>query len=124
MFSHIAGLKSELLAVDGKGVLYSWPWGQTHPPSVPHPRLAEFGLQGEKIKHLSAKLLRASVVTESGRVATWLDSSVYKVGHVLEHSATLFPELTGETVIQLVTCELFSAVYTDSGKLMWWLVVE
>ena len=120
MFTHIAGLKSELLAVDDKGVLYSWPWDQPLPPSMPHPRLTELGLQGERIKLLSAKLLRASAITESGKAVSWLDSSVCKIGRVLEHNATVFPELSGENVIQLVTCELFSAVYTDSGKLMWW----
>ena len=119
-FTHITGLKSELLAVDEKGVLYSWSWDKPLPPTTPHPRLAEIGLQGERIKLLSSKLIRASAVTDSGKVATWLDPCVCKVGRGLEHTATVFPELSGETVIQLVTSELFSTVYTDSGKLMWW----
>lgn len=120
MFTHIASLKSELLAVDDKGVLYSWPWVQPSPPSAPHPRLAELGLEGERVKLLSAKLLRASAVTESGKIATWLDTSVSKFGQTLEQAAMSYPELVGETVLHLVTCELFSAVYTDSKKLLWW----
>lgn len=110
--------------MDDQGVLYSWPWEQPLPPATPHPRLAELGLQGERIRLLSAKTLRASVVTENGKTATWLDSSVSALGKVLEHSAATFPELAGELVIQLVTCELFTAACTDSGKLMWWWAIS
>jgi len=72
------------------------------------------------VKFLSANLLRASLVTESGKIATWLDPTVAKVGQVLEQEATLFQELSGETIVYLTTSELFSVVYTDSGKLLWW----
>lgn len=72
------------------------------------------------MKFLSANLLRASLVTESGKIATWLDPTVAKVGQVLEQEATLFQELSGETIVYLTTSELFSVVYTDSGKLLWW----
>ena len=35
-------------------------------------------------------------VTESGRVATWLDETVSHVCGKLEHAATPFPELGGD----------------------------
>ena len=101
-------------------MLYHWPWNLPIPPFSPHPRIAELGLEGERVKFLSAKLLRASLVTDSGKIVTWLDPTVAKVGHVLEQKATLFQELSGETVVHLTTSELFSVVYTDSGKLLWW----
>jgi E3 ubiquitin-protein ligase EDD1 len=119
-FSIIATTSSELLAVDDQGQLYGWPWSLAAPPILPHPRLVEFGLQGERIKYLSARVLRASAVTESGRIVTWVDSAVSKFARSLEHTATFFPELSGETVVYLDTCELFTSVFTDSGKVYWW----
>ena len=67
-FKHIAELYSELLAVDTDGNLHSWPWSSPLPSPKGHPRLANLQLENEKIKLLSAKILRASVVTESGKV--------------------------------------------------------
>ena len=57
-----------------------------------HPRAASFGLTNEKVVKISASNIRCSVVTESGKVATWLDDSVAHVCSKLEHSATAFPE--------------------------------
>ena len=67
-FKHIAELYSELLAVDSEGRLYSWPWSSPLPSQKPHPREVELQLENEKIKLISAKTLRATVVTESGKV--------------------------------------------------------
>lgn len=69
-FKHVAELYSELLAVDSEGNLHSWSWSSPTPSSKRHPRVAELQLENEKIKLLSAKFLRASVVTESGKVST------------------------------------------------------
>jgi E3 ubiquitin-protein ligase EDD1 len=57
-----------------------------------HPRAGSFGLTNEKVVKISASNIRCSVVTESGKVATWLDDSVAHVCSKLEHSATAFPE--------------------------------
>lgn len=56
------------------------------------------------------------------QVATWVDDSVGMIGEKLEHSAQVFSELSGENVVQLHTCELFTAVLTESGKVFWWYV--
>ena len=116
----ISSTKSELLAIDEQGQLYGWPWDDPIPPNKPHPRSAELGLEQETIKLLSGKVLRATVVTESGKIVTWLDRCVARVGHVLEHPATLFTELSGDMVVHLTTSELFTAVCTDTGKILWW----
>ena len=86
----------------------------------PHPRLKELGLEGEKIWLLSAKLLRATAVTRSGGVATWLDDSAGGVGRVLEHGVKMFPELSSESVSKFYTSELYSVMSTDTGRLYWW----
>ena len=119
-FTAIAGLSSELLAVDCDGVLKRWLWTAPQPVVGPHPRLKELGLEGEKIRLLSAKLLRATAVTRSGGVATWLDDAAGGVGRVLEHGVKMFPELSSESVSNLYTSELYSVMSTDTGRLYWW----
>lgn len=77
-FKQIAELYSELLAVDSEGRLHSWPWSSPVPSNKRYPREAELQLENEKIRLISAKVLRATVVTESGKV------------HVHVHSARPF----------------------------------
>ena len=67
-FQHIAGLYSDLLAVDLKGRLHGWSWQSHLPQSSPHVLEGELGLEGEKIRLIAAKVLRASLLTESGKV--------------------------------------------------------
>lgn len=69
-FKHIAGLYSELLAVDSEGKLHGWAWSTTTPHPRPHPLEAALELGDEIIKLLSARLLRGSLVTDSGKVRT------------------------------------------------------
>ena len=45
---------------------------------------------------LSTSSIRASLLTESGRVATWMDESVSHICSKLEHPATSFPDIGGE----------------------------
>lgn len=68
VFKHIAGLQSELYAVDSEGKLHGWVWSSGAPLPRPHPLEERLQLQDEKIKLIGAKILRASVVTESGKV--------------------------------------------------------
>lgn len=68
VFKHIAGLYSELYAVDSEGKLHGWVWSSSTPLPRPHPLEERLQLQDEKIKLIGAKFLRASVVTESGKV--------------------------------------------------------
>ena len=54
------------------------------------------------------------------QVASWLDSSVSPVVNVVEQVAHTPSELAGETVLQLRSSNLFSAVITTSHKIYWW----
>lgn len=69
-YKHIVGLSSELLAVDMDGQLWRWAWQSCAPE--PHPLVKSLGLEGEKVKFLAGRVLRASVVTESGKVGQCL----------------------------------------------------
>lgn len=64
----IAGLYSELVAVDMEGQLWRWAWQAAVPE--PHPLVGDLGLEGEKVRLMAGHLLRISVVTETGKVRT------------------------------------------------------
>ncbi|CAI8024034.1 E3 ubiquitin-protein ligase UBR5 [Geodia barretti] len=117
-FTHITSLHSELVAVDTEGALWRWAWKSAILES--HPLVSELGLVGESVRLLSGKQLRVSVVTDSGKLASWLDWSVSPVAKLVEHSAFTPSELAGDTVVQLVSSHLFSAVLTASHKIYWW----
>ena len=92
-FTKIAVLHSELVAVSDKGHLYQWRWCDMTPfrgdnPSGNHPRTASLGLSNERVIMISAANIRCSVVTESGKVATWMDESLAHVCAKLEQPAT------------------------------------
>ena len=65
-FKHIAGLHSELVAVDTSGTLWRWAWQSAD--LEPHPLISELGLAGECVQHMAGRQLRVTVVTESGKV--------------------------------------------------------
>ncbi len=69
----MAQLHSEVLLVTAKDrSLYSWSCaGQASPR--PHPLTTELGLVGERILLVESSDIRATVVTESGKVATFYD---------------------------------------------------
>jgi E3 ubiquitin-protein ligase EDD1 len=60
-----------------------------------HPRLSSLGLTNERVVLISGSNIRCSVVTESGKVATWMDESLAHVCAKLEQSAAAYPELFG-----------------------------
>ena len=68
-FKHIAGLHSDLVAVDTDGLLWRWAWKGTG--IEPHPLVSELGLAGERVRLLAGRQLRVSAVTESGKVSGW-----------------------------------------------------
>ena len=116
------------------GYLYQWCWTDLAPQRSDnltgnHPRAVAMGLATQagspvdKVVSLSASAIRASIVTEGGRVATWLDETVSHVCGKLEHPATVFPELGGERITSLHTCVLYTAVRTESGAIFWWGVL-
>ena len=67
-FKQIAGLFSDLIAVDEQGRLHKWAWQSPLPSPLPHPAERRVGLEGERVRLLAGRLLLASVVTESGKV--------------------------------------------------------
>ncbi|XP_051575076.1 E3 ubiquitin-protein ligase UBR5 isoform X6 [Myxocyprinus asiaticus] len=127
-FVSIGALYSELVAVSSKGELYQWKWSEPEPyrnaqnPSIHHPRVPFLGLTNEKITHLSANSIRATVATESNKVATWMDETLSTVAAKLEHGAQTFPELQGERIVSLHCCALYTCVQLESS-LYWWGVV-
>ena len=69
-FKHITGMYSELLAVGTNGKLHGWMWLSPIPSTRPHPLEANLEIADESVRLLSGKLLRGSVITESGKVRT------------------------------------------------------
>ena len=63
---------SELVCVGADGKLYQWKWEDPLPyreqDVIYHPRVKALGLMDEKVVSVSASSIRASVLTESGKV--------------------------------------------------------
>lgn len=126
-FTHIAGLYSELIAINTNGQLCQWNWQDDYPyqdaenPQIKHPKTLILQLFHEKIIHLSANIIRASVLTETSRLATWMDDSLgsqvnFKFQHTLQELATTIPL----HIIDLQTSPLFTVVRTDTNELYWY----
>ena len=130
-FTSIAAMYSELIALSTAGQILSWKWSDAEPyrhvdfPHVHHPRSLPLGLYAEKVVLLSASIIRCTVVTESGKVASWLDETVSHVPGItrLEHAAQHFTEFHGERIISLHTCSLYSAIRLETGAIYWWGVL-
>lgn len=128
-FVLIAALHSELVVVCAEGRLYQWKWSEpdvfrsVEGEHIHHPRACSLALVGERIVQLSASTVRASVLTESECVATWLDETVTAAAARLEHPAHTFPEFDGEPVRALRTCALYTCAQLRSGALFWWGVM-
>lgn len=78
------------------------------------------GLQNERIMGLSACGVRASVFTESNKVATWVDDTLNSVASKLEHPAQTFPEFQTDKIVSLHTCSLYTCARLESSALYWW----
>ena len=77
----MAVLHSEILLVSAESrQLYSWscsdhtPSSSRQPSLVPHPLSDELGLSSERIALLESSDVRATVITETGKVATFYDA--------------------------------------------------
>jgi E3 ubiquitin-protein ligase EDD1 len=80
-------------------------------------------LTNEKVEKISASNIRCSVVTESGKVATFYDEGVNHVCSRLEHAASLFSEFGENKIVSLHTCVLYTAVRLEAGTIFWWGVL-
>lgn len=128
-FTQIASLHSEFIALSAKGELHLWRWADREPyrnnelPNIHHPKTQPLGLAFDKIAHVSATTIRCSVVTENGKIATWMDEQLGYAGNKLEHVATSYPEFTLDKITSLHTCSLYTVARTESGELFWWGVL-
>lgn len=66
-------------------------------PSIGHPKAERLLLTSERVVDISATSVRCSVLTSSGRVATWVDDTLGDVGaRILEQAAIpAFAEVGG-----------------------------
>ena len=80
------------------------------------------GLLNEKVVMLSASGVRCSLLTESGKVATFLDETLYhnSTSAKLEHPAQSFSEFALDHIVALYTCPLYTVARLESGALYWW----
>lgn len=63
--------------MDADGRLHGWLWSSPVPTAKPHPLEVHLGLQDERIKMIGGKFMRASCVTESGKVRVILGCGYY-----------------------------------------------
>uniref|UniRef100_A0A182T2U2 Uncharacterized protein n=1 Tax=Anopheles maculatus TaxID=74869 RepID=A0A182T2U2_9DIPT len=128
-FTEIASLYSEFIGVTARGEIHQWRWADAEPyrsndaSNVHHPKTIPLNLLYEKVTHISATLIRCSVATESGRIATWMDELLGYAGNKLEHGATNYPEFALDRIVSLHTCTLYTVARTESGELFWWGVL-
>ena len=127
-FTCIGAMVSDLVAVRSDGKLCCWPW-ERETGSAEHPKSAELKLHGEAIKLLSTCDTHGVVVTESGLVASWLDScfSCAAVAALsgcsvaqINQAATMMAAFESDPVALLDTSNFLTTAVTSSGKVFWW----
>jgi E3 ubiquitin-protein ligase EDD1 len=123
-FTHIACLYSELIAINTNGQLCQWNWHDDYPYQdldnlqIKHPKTLSLKLFNEKIINLSANLIRASILTETNRLATWIDESLgSQVNLKLQHS---LQEFSSVHIIDIQTSPLYTIFRTDTNDLYWY----
>lgn len=151
-FVAIAAIYSELIALTSNGQLCQWRWADAEPfqgqlsdgTLYYHPKVPSLGLLQEKVTLLSASCIRATVATESGKLATWIDESIAPLATKLEHPATssIFTEASSTggagpggasnsanastaispplKITALLVSSLMSCVQWSNGALYWW----
>ncbi|KAL7740186.1 hypothetical protein ACLKA6_003892 [Drosophila palustris] len=126
-FKTIGALYSEFIALSENGELHQWRWSDLEPyksdtENVYHPKTLALNIT-EKVELISANFIRCSVVTESNRVATWMDEQLGYLGAKLEHVATAFNEFNMDPIATIHVCSLYTAVRTDNNNIYWWGVL-
>ena len=128
-FVQIASLYSELIAVSSSGQLFQWKWCEIEPFKCTtadglvmyHPKMQSLQLMHEKVVAVSASCVRASVLTESQKVATWMDETVSSMAGKLEHAAiSLMEGGMEQRVYSLHVCSLFTCARLENGSIFWW----
>lgn len=105
-----------------------------------HPRSSLLRITHEKVVSLSGCITRASIVTASGAIASWMDDVLPVLLHAaaptsaaaiaaistlarLDHPACHYHELKGDTVSSISTAPLITVVQCASGAVYWWGVL-
>ncbi|XP_022226183.2 E3 ubiquitin-protein ligase hyd isoform X3 [Drosophila obscura] len=126
-FKTIGALFSEFIALSDNGDLYQWRWSDSEPyksdvENIYHPKTLTLNIN-ERIVHISANFIRCSVVTESNRVATWMDEQLGYLGAKLEHTCCTFNEFISDPITNIYVCSLYTVVRTDNNNIYWWGVL-
>ncbi|KAH8294942.1 hypothetical protein KR018_004468 [Drosophila ironensis] len=126
-FKTIGALYSEFIGLSESGELHQWRWSEAEPyksevDNVYHPKTTALNI-AEKVELISANFIRCSVVTESNRVATWMDEQLGYLGAKLEHASSLFNEFTMEAITKINVCSLYTVVRTENNNIYWWGVL-
>ena len=128
-FVKIGALYSELVAISKTGQLHQWKWCNESPYlstsdaniNIHHPKSSFLNLVNEKVIGLATSTIRASVWTESGKIASWLDETVdisYTIK--LQTPAVNLFDPAVDSVQQLSVSNLFSVAKLASGNIYWW----
>lgn len=141
-FVKIGALHSELVAVGKDGSLYQWRWRSKFPffarlgerKIIFHPKTLDLDLVSERVVGLSVASARATVWTESGKLACWLDESIEtqatkrfetRAQILTTESSSKDPDrrqqpTAKEPIVEVSTTGLFSLVRLASGLVYWW----
>lgn len=89
---------------------------------IRHPRAGWLATERDRLVGLSCCLIRASVLSESGQVATWLDETIAPLASRLEHPLTNFEAdlATGDHIVGLHSASQVTVAHTSSGHVYWW----
>lgn len=74
----------------------------------------------ERVRRMAGAGIRCSTVSESGRIATWLDETLAHAAARLEHSTRDFSEFGGERIASLHVCSLYTVARLENGAIYWW----
>ncbi|XP_054747498.1 E3 ubiquitin-protein ligase hyd isoform X1 [Anastrepha obliqua] len=126
-FKRIGGLYSDFIALSETGELHQWKWSEPEPykaemENVYHSKTISLNVT-EKVEQISANFIRCSVVTETGRVATWMDDQLGHLGAKFEHPAIMFNEFVMDPIASINVCSLYTAVRTENNNVYWWGVL-
>ena len=82
----------------------------------PTPITARYG------RHRSqwVELIISNFITYFLQVATWIDETLSSVASKLEHPTQGFAEFSGDKVVAIHTCSLYTCAQMSSGALYWW----
>ena len=125
----IVAMHEELVALDNHGRLHQWCWYEqlpfvsaTNPSKIFHPKTEELGLADEMVTKMSGSVVRCSVITASNRIATIADASIAPHEPLVEHVATVFPELGDLSTAEISTCSQWTLV-TVRNEVYWWGII-